>query len=773
MSCKECPYAKSGCQRLRGEGKKGASLMVIGEAPFITDFKVSRPFASRGGRLIRETLEFVGVPEDDYYMTYLIPCKDADYQDGCMVQLGKEVEKVNPKCILVIGAEAAKRIIPEFHKSTQHSGKLYNTVFNIPGLATVHPSVILRYKGAENFLTMHNDIYKAWRRARELSTTYSNPHTETEIATYKTMPSILDRINKEAKVIAYDWETTGLDPKKDHGWCLGLSWKIGHGVSIPVDIVHAYEKELCFLFNRKDIAFVAFNGMFDIKFNKREGIPERLDHDPMLMHTLLDERPQRRSLENLTALYCDAEPYESKLMTKYNCTKAEMIDKVPAEEIHKYCCKDVDYTLRLYYILLDEIKKEPGLLKVYKLLIIPGAKTFADIQEHGFWVDNARLQEVTEQEEEKLQELQSKLNDLVGHEINPRSPKQVATHLWDTLGLEEPQLIGRKNRSTDSQTREALLENYPDNEFVKTLDAYKISYTILSRYLNKIPEAKDDDNRLRSHYHLDRTATGRIAATNFAIHQMPKRDDVRGILTAGPGNSLIQADYAQVEMRMAAHLANDTYFNEKIFKAGVDFHSKMAAETAGIPLDEVTSEKRGAAKGVSFGLLYLMTDKGLANNTGLPLKEAIKFVKDYKAIMPKVMQWIEEIKKTMLRDREVTSLFGRKRRFPFIIRGRGGNLFDLQREAVNMPIQSSASDLTLWQVIKLHRIFKEKYHNTVKIVTTVHDSIIVECPDYLVQEVGWLMKKEMEKTPFKTDVPFVVDVTVGKRWGEENELELT
>mgnify|MGYP000846742811 CR=1 FL=1 len=232
------------------------------------------------------------------------------------------------------------------------------------------------------------------------------------------------------------------------------------------------------------------------------------------------------------------------------------------------------------------------------------------------------------------------------------------------------------------------------------------------------------------------------------------------------------ADQAQVEMRMAAHLAEDMLFNDKIFKAGVDFHSKMASEAYRVPLDKVKPEQRQAAKGVSFGLLYLMGDKALAENTGLPARAAAQFVKDYKAIMPGVMAWIEKTKQAVYTDRYVESLFGRKKRFPLIIKGRYGNLFELQREGVNMPIQSSASDLTLWHVVKLHDIFKEKYPQ-VKIVTLVHDSIIVECPDKLLYEIGALMKQVMETPPFKTQVPFKVDIKVGKRWGEEHDIDLT
>lgn len=773
MTCDTCQY--NGCTRVVNDGRVGSPILVVGETPFFTDLENNKPFISRGGRLLRETLNYVGVPQKQCYFTYFCPCQlpeGATMPSSCVDQLEQTVRKVNPQCIVIIGADIARKLLPGFKKANEDSGKILPTIFGIPGIATIHPAIILKYKGASNFDTLVNDLTKVWRRVQGLSTKYNSPHTEVEIATMDTMPSILERINSEAQIVSYDWETTGLNPRKDRGWCLGLAWKVGHGVGIPVDIVHKFKPELIALFNRQDIAFVAFNGMFDMKFNKAEGLPERLDHDPMLMHALLDERPQKRSLENLSGLYCDADPYESNLLLKYNCTKNNFLTVAPPEEILAYCCKDVDYTIRLYHVFMELLQQEPKLLKVYRLLIIPAAKTLADIQEQGFVVDMDRLVEIQTQYQKRADELLKEMHQIAGTSINPNSPKQVATYLWDVLKLQEPNLFGRNSRSVDDATRKALLDAYPDQPFVRALHEFKDLHTLISRYLKPIPNAMESDGRLRTQYHLDRTETGRIAATNFPIHTIPRNADVRGILCVPEGYSLLQADQAQVEMRMAAHLAKDTLFNEKIFKAGVDFHSKMASEAYRVPLKEVKPEQRQAAKGVSFGLLYLMGDKKLADNTGLPPAAAAQFVQDYKAIMPKVMAWIEQTKRAVVVDRYVESLFGRKRRFPLVIKGKHGNVFELQREGVNMPIQSSASDLTLWHVVKLHNIFKEKYPQA-KIVTFVHDSILVECPDSQVTEIGKLMKQVMETPPFKTEVPFKVDIKVGKRWGEEHDVDLT
>ena len=766
--CKDCPYRQA---PINGEGEKGAKVMVIGDSPISSDVWAKRPFASRGGQLLRQLMEHVGIKLSDCYFTYLTCCYEVPFSNFCLDHIKEKVMEINPEVIVCIGADVARKLMPDFKKSNRDNGKIFNTIFGIPGLATIHPATILKYKGTSNFPTLKNDLIKIWQRIYGFKDKYHNPTTVWKEVTQDTISEVLQQINQEAKVIAYDWETNGVDTKKARGYYLGLSWKIGHAVCVPINIINKYKVEFVKLFSRKDITFVAFNGMFDMKINRNEGLPEVLDFDPMLMHYLLDERPQPRNLENLAILFCGAEPYETIMLNQYECNKNEIMDKIPTENIIEYCCRDADYTLRLYHIFYEQLEREPKLLKLYKLLLNPAAHMLSDIQEYGFFVDTNHLAVVTKEMEVKVQNLKQKLVDIVGRNtFNPNSPQQVAEYLWDVLKLPEPQLTGRSERSVDKDTRKALLEAHPGHPFVTALDEYKESYILLSRYLYKIPESIGKDGRLRSQYYLDRTETGRLATTNFPIHQMPRNSNVRGVLCAPPGFALIQADYAQVEMRMAAHLANDLQFNDKIFKADVDFHSKMAAEAYKIPVDKVTKAQRQAAKSVSFGLLYLMSDAGLAKSTGLSKKDAAEFVANYKKIMPGVMKWIEDIKKQVVNQRYVESLFGRRRRFPFVLQGKFGNLSELQREAVNMPIQSSASDLTLWQAVKLHNIFKTKYKD-VRVLTLVHDSIVVECPNDLVEEIYNLMKVEMEKPPFKTNVRFKVDVKVGQRWGEEQSLE--
>jgi len=405
---------------------------------------------------------------------------------------------------------------------------------------------------------------------------------------------------------------------------------------------------------------------------------------------------------------------------------------------------------------------DKDLMQVYRDLLHPAVAVFNDIKAKGVWVDQESLHELDLKMQQILVEQQEKLTEITEDEtFNPNSPKQIQHILWDKLKLNQPKIYNRKDRSADKETLEKLFEAYPDILFIKELMLYRKTFTLYSRYVRDLPNYIETDGRVRVNYHFDRTETGRLSTTDPALHQIPRDSNIRSIYSAPDKHVLIQADYEQIEIRMAAHVAQD----EKLIallKSGTDFHTLMASQAFNVDIDKVKKEQRQAAKNISFGLLYLMSDKGLINLTGLPPAEAVTFINNYKALMPDVQRWITAIKETIRSKRFVVSPFGRRRRFPEIT---WENINGFYREGVNFPIQSGASDITLSSVIRLHMALKHLYPEA-QIVIMVHDSIIVECPEVIAQEVADLMKQIMEDIP--SIVPFPVEIKIGKRWGESN-----
>lgn len=775
--CEQCTLQKQPKIRIKNN-PQNPTYVFIGEAPGALEIREGSPFVGKSKQLLQQILKHVGIDPADVYTTYLCLCKLPQNKKlkvseikACSARLEAELNDLKPKYIVAMGGVVGKTLFADFKNTTTDRGFVMPTITGHQGMVINNPASVLFPKGDTILPTIIQNLKKLLRYNPEMSA--QNQTDVFIIDTSKKMKQLITRLIKLSKVrtvITYDWETTGLNPRIHPGFCLGFSWKVGTAVVIPMNLIKQHTADLANAMQLPNLKWCAFNAQFDAAFNKAAGLPPLIHEDPMLMHYMLDERPQQRSLENLSVSYCDAPKYESDMLLKYDCTKADMIEKIPLEIIYEYCGKDVDYTLRLYQIFEQAMASDAAtksITWVYRNLLIPASRAFVDIKTTGLWVDQDKLTEITTKYVDKKDTLEKEIKKLTHPEFNPNSHIQVQKFLWDNLQLTEPDIFNRKPRSADKNTREALLLMYPDQVFVVKLHQYKTLYTLLSRYLLKFPQFIQDDDRIRGNIHLDRTETGRLSITSPPLHQIPRESDVRTIFGTPPGYQLIQADYSQVEIRMPAHIARDkklTALLNQMESEGTDFHSTMASRSFKVPLAKVTKELRQSAKPLSFGVLYQMSDFALADQTNLSLTKAKEVVAQFKQTMPGVMCWIEQLKKSFRKTHRVSSMWGRQRRFPLITTD---NVKHLQREAINMPIQSAASDLNLWSLIELNNIFKnDTAYTDVSVVLTVHDSILVECPDAKVAAVVEIMRQVMTTPPFKTDVPFPVEIKVGRYWGE-------
>jgi len=764
--CSECSLDTSNIVYGRGNGNSPL-IAFVGEAPGKEEVKEGAPFVGMAGRIIRGILEHLQIPEEETYFTNVCLCRPPENRTptskevkNCYDRLVKELQAVDPVYVIALGATAGKALFPDYSAMNKMRGKVKQTNYGNWGIVTFHPAAVLYNKKDTLLPFIISDVKKIWRKATGQRLTYSQNHTDVKVIRNSVDFKQMVKEIKEsgAEVAGFDWETTGVSPIKDRGWCFSLSVKPGEAYVLPVSVVNDNAKELTELL--RQLTKGAFNCLFDDDFNLLEGIEVVSDVDPMLMHYCIDERPQQRSLENLSIEYCDAVPYESEMLARYETTKDRMLEDIPEEEVYEYAGKDSDYALRLILEVGAELEKYPSLKKVHDKLLIPATSVIRKMRKNGFYVDTHRLKETSHRYQQDIEKSLETIRDIVGKpDFNPNSHPQVQSFLWDELSLEEPNLYKRKQRSADKDTREALLEIYPDEKFVQELHRYKDLYTLWSRYLRGLWDYLDEDCRIRCQYHLDRTETGRRSTTGPALQQIPRESDIRQVFSAPPGRTLIQADYEQGEIRMAAHIAQDRKLAE--YLTAEDFHSQMAAQAYKIPVEEVTKDLRQAAKTVSFGILYQMSIKSLALGTGLSMKEATRFVKEYMALMPNVMKWIDRTKTQVKEQRYVESPFGRRRRFPLITKS---NLWGLQREAVNMPIQSGLADLTLWSLIQWHDYCENNIPEAL-IVFEGHDAILTEVPEDMAYDVAVKKKEIMEEPPFETFVHFPVEAKIGKSWG--------
>jgi len=767
--------------KVLGTGSYVPEILFIGEAPGYHEVEEGAPFIGKAGQILRSVIGYLDM--DDYYITNTVKCRPPENRNPsaheircCRPMLDEEIDNHTPKVIVTLGAVPTKTLLPG-SKMQEDRGKLKYTEDGLICVPTFHPAATL-YKGGEAiFPFILQDIKKALRIARgeKAHPELGFPDTKTKVvdndADMAILLSTLEKITPSK--IAMDWETYGTSPLWGQGFCVSLSWKPGTAVVIPVDLVEKFSVQLTQVLKRNQL--VGYNSiMFDTAWNYRHGLNVPINRDAMLLHYLLDERPQQRSLENLTGNYLDAPSYESEMMAKYECkNKSEMLEVIPHEVVYEYAGKDADWTLRLESVISEELHNEdPKLDKVYEDFLAPATEAVTKMQNAGLWVDVIRLEEVKEDYADRMETLKYVLQGITGNEkFNPNSPKQVQEYLWDKLELGEPNIYGRRPRSVDKNTREFLLKEYPHHPFIQAYDGYQTAQTMFSRYLKNLGTYVEPDGRVRCSYHMDRTETGRLSTTNPAIHQIPKESSIRGIFSAPDGKVLLQADYEQIEMRMVAHMVDDKKLIQLINRLqdeGTDFHTLMASEAYRVPISQVTKGMRQAAKVVSFGLLYLMGDRKLANSTGLPPKEAIEFVKNYKDLMPDVQEFIRDVKRRIREDRYIESPFGRRRRFPLVTTD---NIDNLHREGVNFPVQSGASDLTLYSLTRLTEEFSHMPETN--IVAMVHDSLVVECPMDNYEEIAGIMQKVMESPLIGGEeprVPFPIEVEVGKRWGEGKKI---
>ena len=745
--------------------KINPKVVFITNMPSYGDNRIGYLFSGKVGELYEQVLSYVGLTPYLCLVTSVLrsftgePSKEAVLAG--MERLQQEIAEWKPDLVVAFGVEAAKAIFTGCTSIQKFRGNFHDSVFGIPGLATYSPAMALIPHHDTKLQFIINDLNRVRIKLHKEYKDYMSKDIQTRIIRTEEDIKWLEK-SIDTDCVAFDWETTGLNPRTNKGICLGLAWSNNCGATIPLDMLLEHYDVITSLLNVPFTSYCAFNSMFDIAWNKLYGLPERVDYDPMLMHHMLYETPQQRSLEVLSMEFCDADPYESNMIAQYNCPdKSQMTEYIPMDVIYNYCAYDCVYTYRLTQLFRAEIKNRPKLIKLNDNLLVPASHMLSEVQHNGFWIDQTKLETVKEDLEQNIISCTAELKGLTEKdEFNPNSHPQVQSFVWDTLKLMEPKIHKRQDRSVDKETREKLLEKYPDNLFIRKLHEYKDLYTLYSRYVRPIPELIEDDGRVRCSIHMDRTETGRLSTTKPALHQIPKESTVRSMYSSPEGYTLVQADSKQIEMRMAAHIAKDSNLT-RIINSGEDFHTKMASEAFGIPVAKVTPQQRQAAKPVSFGLLYLMSDEGLAAQTGLSKKEAMAFIQNYKKLMPDVFRWVEDIKHRIKEDGFVESVFGRRRRFLLVTQE---NIDGLHREAVNMPIQSSSSDLTLWQATVLHDIFKEHPEWDARILLLVHDSIITECKEEYQDKVAEAVKFCMETIPFDTEVKFEAEVKINKCW---------
>ncbi len=441
------------------------------------------------------------------------------------------------------------------------------------------------------------------------------------------------------------------------------------------------------------------------------------------------------------------------------------MDQVPIEVVGPYACADADMTFRLKEVLEKQLV-ENGLTSLFEEVELPLIEVLREMERVGVLLDIPFLLQMSRELQQALGELEEEIYGYAGHPFNVHSTQQLGEVLFRELGLPLTATSKLKSGgySTASDVLEKLRTAHPIVEAVLRLRELA---KLKSTYVDALPLLVNRrTGRVHTSFNQTATATGRLSSSDPNLQNIPIRTEigrkVRQAFIASPGWVLLSADYSQVELRILAHLSQDPGLLED-FRRGEDVHASTAATLFGIPVSQVTPEQRRMAKTVNFGLMYGMSDYGLAQRLGIDQKVAAQFISTYFRRYAGVRRYLEE---TVRRGRElgyVSTVLGRRRYIPELHSSNRNVRMAAEREAVNTPIQGTAADIIKIAMVRLYRALQERNLRS-RMLLQVHDELVLEVPEEEVEVVVPLVKEVMEGA-YRLDAPLQVEVHTGPNWG--------
>jgi DNA polymerase-1 len=785
---------------ISGIGPQKARIMIIGEAPGASEEKQGKPFQGRAGQYLTRCLDAAGIDRKDVYITNAVHCRPPENRTptnpeirACKPYLLKEIERINPEYILVMGATAYKAI---FNKSGIMEAR--GTLYELDGrkvFVTVHPAAALRQPKIAPMFEM--DIVKFSDITRGKMPTESEIEW-TYVDTIKSLKDCLRDIYT-CNELVYDFEASSLDPLRadSYVYCLGMTTE-NHTWCIPFNYMGSpfssgIERGLWGVitpaFTRPGVKLIAHNGKYDGKwFISKNDTVINQTFDTMLASHLLDEN-RLHGLKSLAKVYFNASNYEIKFPIKellgvsreeIRALKPNSIkypDTPDIKKLCKYCAFDTHYTRLTYLKFRDELKEDKALLRIFKKWTIPASNMLQRMEVSGVHINFQEYQRVMSELEGTTATLLTKLNSLADNRVkNWNSTQQVAKFLFEDLGLPILEYTSTGKPSTSGESVLPQLAGY--HPVVQALLDYRENIK-LQQFIASWGEHMDQNYRMHPTFKVHGTVTGRLSCTEPNLQQVPRDPKLRSLISAPEGWTLVEADYSQAELRVAAMMANDTTM-KLAYQTGQDIHAKTASSVMGIPMDQVDKANRKKAKAVNFGFLYGMSAKKFQiyardkYQVDLSMAEASRFRDRFFEIYSCLLSWHEKQRMLVRKYGYVRSLIGRKRRLPDVYSDDRGAVAEAERQAINSPVQGLASD---WCVYAMIRLCQEFGDDVFRPVGLVHDATLSMVRNDMVKTIAPRIKEIMEDMDTveevfhcRVTVPIVADVSIGP-WGKGQDLE--
>jgi len=577
--------------------------------------------------------------------------------------------------------------------------------------------------------------------------------------------------------IAIDTETTSLDPHQAELVGISLSTAIGRSCYIPIGHKKGKNlnekniiKKLQPILEDKSIKKIGQNIKFDFIILYHRGINMNSLEDTMLMSYVLDAGKNRHNMDILSEIHLNHKTTSYKELVGSG-KKQINFSEVNLSDAKNYAAEDADITFRLYKIFLQNLKNAK-LTFIYEIFEKPLIKILALMEIKGIKVNKDFLKSLSVKFEKKIQLLEKEIFKISKKEFKIGSTKQLGEIMYNDLKISSL----KKTRKGSFATSASVLEDlaFKGHKLPKFVLDWRQVTKLKNTYSDSLQEhINQKTNRVHTSFLLAATTTGRLASSNPNLQNIPIKSEegkeIRRAFMADKNFNLISADYNQIEMRILADLA-DVSELKKAFKNKEDIHSLTASQVFNKSINKIDEDMRRKAKAINFGIIYGISQYGLAKQINVSNVEAEDFLNSYFNKFPEIKNYMEQTIKSCRKNGYVKNIFGRKTHITGI-NDKNYNVRNFQeRAAINAPIQGSASEIMRLAMIRISKKFKELKNENCNVLLQIHDELIFESQKDSVEKYTKIIKEEMisvkESELHSFSIPLLVDINIGKNWGD-------
>ena len=584
------------------------------------------------------------------------------------------------------------------------------------------------------------------------------------------------KILEEKTVIAVDTETSSLNPLETN--LVGVSFSYAPNKACYIPLAHkekGLKKEIVLkkikpLLEDLSIKKVGQNIKFDLIVLKQNGIEINSIEDTMLISYTLDAGTNRHNMDTLSEIHLGHKPIAFKELVGTGKNKLNFSD-IELDKATEYAAEDADVTLRLYENLKERLDEEK-LNKIYEYFEKPMIKLLSKLESNGIKVDASHLKKLSARFEKKLKKIEKDIYVLAGREFNIASPKQLGEIIYNELKIAKLKKTKKGSLATNANVLEDLA--FTGHKFPNLILEWRQVSKLKNTYSDALQEhISSKTKRVHTSFLLAATNTGRLASSDPNLQNIPiKSEDgkeIRKAFVAEEGNILVSADYNQIEMRILADMA-DVKELKKAFRNEEDIHSLTASQVFNVPINKINEDLRRKAKAINFGIIYGITQYGLAKQISVSNHEALDFINAYFKKFPEIKDYMNSTIKSCRTKGYVNNIFGRR----IHLRGINDKNFSVrsfqERAAINAPIQGSAADIIRLAMIKLDEITETDKKFKAKMLLQIHDELIFECPKdnkiYVQKIIKDAMTSISSSDYHMFSIPLNVSINSGSNWGE-------